>query len=116
MNMSSNKHLHKAQTSKQDEFYTQFEDIEKELKHYQKHFKNQTVYCNCDHADKSNFSKYFQDNFEKLGLKKLIVWNGDFRNDISIQKLKQVDIVVTNPPFSLFREYVAQLIKYKKSS
>ena len=113
MNMPSNKHLHKAQTSKQDEFYTQFEDIEKELKHYQKHFKNQTVYCNCDNK-KSNFAKYFKRNFESLKLKNLIVSDSDFREIESIEKLEQSDIVVTNPPFSLFREYVAQLIKYKK--
>jgi len=65
-----NRSLHAAKATKQDEFYTQLSDIEKELVHYQKHFKNQTVLCNCDDPRISNFFKYFINNFEKLGLKK----------------------------------------------
>ena len=144
-----NKNLHEAKRNKNDEFYTQLVDIENELKHYKKHFKDKVVYCNCDDPKTSNFSKYFIDNFEKLGLKKLIVscyknqemglfnyvepeqatyleyggsnleikylkGDGDFRGSESIELLKQADIVVTNPPFSLFREYVAQLSEYDK--
>jgi hypothetical protein len=151
--------LHNAKSSKQDEFYTQLSDIEKELKHYKKHFKDKVVYCNCDDPRVSNFFHYFSYNFEKLGLKKLIATcyksqdrdlfskndtehaiyleykgdknrnnepdpdeigichlncDGDFRSKESIDLLKQSDIVVTNPPFSLFREYLAQLIEHDK--
>ena len=154
-----NKSLRKAKNTKEDEFYTQLSDIEKELKHYKKHFKDKIVYCNCDDPRVSNFFHYFSYNFEKLGLKKLIATcykskdldlfsqndteqaiyleyngdkngnfepdpeeigiielkgDGDFRSQESIELLKQADIVVTNPPFSLFREYVSQLIEYEK--
>src|SRR3954463_14858725 len=67
-----NRSLHAAKTSKQDECYTQLSDIEKELRHYTKHFKNKTVLCNCDDPKVSNFLHYFSHNFEKLKLKKLI--------------------------------------------
>ena len=155
--MAKNKSLRKANRDKNDEFYTQLQDIEKELRYYKEHFKNKVVYCNCDDPRISNFFKYFYLNFEHLGLKKLIttcyknqeidlfsmndneqaVWieyegngniknfdnikvnnlkgDGDFRSDECIELLKQADIVVTNPPFSLFREYVAQLMEYKKN-
>ena len=132
--------LLEAKKSKNDEFYTLMEDIEKELKHYKEQFKDKVVFCNCDDFEASNFVKYFIDNFENLGLKKLyamwysISWkqaqlfekdkdnnkltmlneNWDFRSEESIKILKQSDIVVTNPPFSLFREYITQLIKYDK--
>ena len=156
---SLNSNLHNAKNSKNDEFYTQLSDIEKELKNYKKHFKDKIVYCNCDDPRVSNFFHYFSYNFEKLGLKKLITTcyknqnrdlfsqhnceqaiyleydgdknnnkvpdpeeigirhlkgDGDFRSEESIELLKQADIVVTNPPFSLFREYIAQLIEYDK--
>ncbi|MFH1656157.1 MAG: adenine-specific methyltransferase EcoRI family protein, partial [Candidatus Nealsonbacteria bacterium] len=68
----SNKNLHKANKAKNDEFYTQLTDIEKELGHYKKHFKNKVVFCNCDDPRVSNFFHYFSYNFEFLGLKKLI--------------------------------------------
>lgn len=156
---SKNSSFQSAKVSKQDEFYTQLSDIEKELKHYKKHFKGKVVYCNCDDPRVSNFFHYFSHNFEKLGLKKLISTcyknqnsdlftqnksekaiyieyfgdtnannmpdldeiginelqgDGDFRSPESIELLKQADIVVTNPPFSLFREYVAQLMEHDK--
>ena len=156
---SLNNNLAKAKKNKNDEFYTQLVDIENELKHYKNHFKDKTVYCNCDDPRVSNFFHYFSYNFENLGLKKLITTcyknqnmelfsqnnseraiyleyngdkngdkvpnpteigikllkgDGDFRSPESIELLKQADIVVTNPPFSLFREYVAQLIDYEK--
>lgn len=133
----SNENLHKAKAAKNDEFYTRLEDIEKELEHYTEHFKGKVVYCNCDDANRSNFFKYFSTNFQKLGLKKLITsglktdgtgvvaiqkgddidiydGNGDFRSEECIEFLKEADIVVTNPAFSLFREYVAQLMQYGK--
>ncbi|WP_396231983.1 adenine-specific methyltransferase EcoRI family protein [Geminocystis sp. GBBB08] len=149
--------LTKARKNKNDEFYTQLSDIERELKHYKKHFKDKVVYCNCDDPRISNFFNYFASNFKQLGLKKLITacyreqvrdlfnreedengfffeytgtegeknkpssteivyfkGDGDFRSTESVELLKQSDIVVTNPPFSLFREYVAQLVKYDK--
>ncbi len=69
---SQNKNLTQAKKNKKDEFYTQLSDIERELKHYKKHFKGKVVYCNCDDPRVSNFFHYFSYNFEKLGLKKLI--------------------------------------------
>lgn len=153
-----NQTLHVAKFSKKDEFYTQLTDIERELLHYEQHFKDKVVYCNCDDPKVSNFFRYFANNFEKLGLKKLtatcyrsqendlgidinqngtfieylgdkngngvpdaeeigifpLSGDGDFRNEESIEFLKQADIIVTNPPFSLFRDYVEQLVKYNK--
>jgi hypothetical protein len=154
-----NRSLHAAKATKQDEFYTQLSDIEKELRHYGKHLKDKTVLCNCDDPKVSNFFHYFSHNFEKLKLKRLITTcykncdadlfskhtaengiyleydgdknknrvpdpdeigihkfkgDGDFRSEECVKLLKQADIVVTNPPFSLFREYVEQLVKYKK--
>jgi Adenine-specific methyltransferase EcoRI len=140
---SRNSNLHKANRAKNDEFYTQLPDIEKELKHYKDHFKGKVVFCNCDDPEWSNFWKYFALNFDHLGLKKLIsthferekpsyklelerkdgklepirtnlTQNGDFRSPECIELLKEADIVVTNPPFSLFREYIAQLVEYDK--
>lgn len=137
--MSKNKNLIKAKKRKNDEFYTQYKDIEKEIKHYKEYFKDKIVYCNCDNPKYSNFWKYFFDNFHILKISKLvstyysnenIVYkteydginiisikldsNGDFRNQECINILKESDIIVTNPPFSLFREYITQLIKYNK--
>ena len=146
--MAGNANLRKADMAKNDEFFTQLTDIEKELSHYKEHFKDKIVFCNCDDPEYSNFWKYFQLNFYHLGLKKLISThyetdkpsykmeivrqekgaqmgipdyvktplqqNGDFRSEECIEILKEADIVVTNPPFSLFREYMAQLIKYEK--
>lgn len=145
-----NTNLHQAKSAKNDEFYTQLTDIEKELKHYTEHFRGKVVFCNCDDPEESNFWTYFVLNFEFLGLKKLIAThyetdkpsykleiigdvdgdgkvtkkdtirtslkqNGDFRSPECIEILKEADIVVTNPPFSLFREYVAQLVEYDKN-
>jgi hypothetical protein len=138
--MAKNSSLTKAKDAKNDEFYTQLPDIENELKHYREHFKGATVFCNCDDPDWSNFWKYFYLNFDVLGLKKLISThydaekstykieyngirkpvltnlegNGDFRSTECIELLKEATIVVTNPPFSLFREYIAQLMEYDK--
>ena len=175
--MSENNNLHKAKHAKQDEFYTQLEDIEEELKHYRKHFKDKVVLCNCDDPYESNFFKYFVLHFNQLKLKKLICTsysgspimgeqismfdidqsdartpykaevtkvyditgdgaismddikelflvgenkltslkgNGDYKSDECIEILKEADIVVTNPPFSKFRDYVSKLIEYNK--
>lgn len=141
--MAGNTSLNDAKRSKQDEFYTQMIDIEKELKEYKAHFKDKVIYCNCDNPEYSNFWKYFELNFEYLEIKKLVAThyqtetssyklelirtktgiekiktplkqNGDFRSEECIEVLKEADIIVTNPPFSLFREFVAQLIEYDK--
>ena len=70
--MSNNSNLHRAKKARNDEFYTMLSDIENELGHYKDHFKDKVVYCNCDDARQSNFVRYFQINFDELGLKKLI--------------------------------------------
>jgi len=185
----ANKNLTSAKRAKNDEFYTQYADIEKEIEAYLEYdpdtFRGKVVYCNCDDPYESNFFRYFVLNFDKLGLKQLITtsykpspvantqltlfgddktippskgrpkvnankfiinevhdmdgdgqfnlkdvalqlkenknneWaplasDGDFRSDECIALLEQSDIVVTNPPFSLFREYVKQLVDYNK--
>lgn len=186
----ANDNLTSAKRAKNDEFYTQYADIQKEIEAYLEYnpdvFRGKVVYCNCDDPYESNFFRYFVLNFTKLGLKQLITtsykpspiantqlllfggeevnkkpkglpkvtankfiinrvhdfdndgefnlkdvaqqlkanknneWaplegDGDFRSAECIELLKQSDIVVTNPPFSLFREYVAQLVACKKS-
>ena len=136
----SNQNLLTAKNKKNDEFYTRLEDIQKELNNYKEYFKDKIIYCNCDDIYTSNFYKYFKDNFNKLGIKKIIATNlsldntayktefdnnskesrtelrgnGDFRSEECIKLLQESDIIITNPPFSLFREYIAQLIKYDK--
>lgn len=165
----SNANLSAAKTAKNDEFYTQLTDIEKELRHYRKHFKGKTILCNCDDPFESNFFKYFVLNFNRLKLKKLITTcyagsavaeyrngkakpykavvttvhdttgdggidmedvrnlfelgenkltelegDGDFRSEECLALLDEADIVVSNPPFSLYRQYVAVLMEHKK--
>lgn len=185
-----NRNLGAAKAAKQDEFYTQYVNIQKEVEAYLEYnpetFRSKVVYCNCDDPFESNFFKYFAANFNKLGLKKLITTSydgspiagqgtlfpeysegngkrqkpkalavildhvkdedgdgavniddvklflkrnkaarialkandiyagGDFRSPECIALLKEADIVVTNPPFSLFKEYMAQLVKHRK--
>ncbi len=70
--MANNSNLANAKNKKNDEFYTQITDIEEELRHYKKHFKDKIILCNCDDPYESNFFKYFAINFNHLGLKKLI--------------------------------------------
>ena len=70
--MARNSSLGKARDAKEDEFYTQLNDIANEMKHYREHFRGATVLCNCDDPRISNFFHYFSYNFESLGLKKLI--------------------------------------------
>lgn len=155
----ANRTLASARNKKEDEFYTQLSDIEKEMCHYREYFKDKTILCNCDDPRISNFFRYFALNFKEFGLKRLIttcyknqdvdlftqndcekaVWldyygnpndptntdfstveikelkgDGDFRSQECIELLQQADIVITNPPFSLFREYLKQLIDYQK--
>ena len=142
----ANENLHKAKEAKNDEFYTQLNDVSEELRHYKEHFKDKIIFCNCDDPTWSAFWRYFHLNFDHLGLKKLISThydkekptykmeytggndndieagvktplegNGDFRNQECIDLLKEADIVVTNPPFSIAREdFIPQLFEYKK--
>lgn len=173
---NNNIYLQNAKNIKDDEFYTTYETIEKELIHYTKHFENKTVLCNCDDPFESNFCKYFLKNFNVLKIKRLICTSyksskmistqltlfdsqeqplapnngyvldvkkfsnisgeisdeiisnylsnskvikklkgdGDFRSTECIKYLKQCDIVVTNPPFSLFKELVSEITKRNK--
>lgn len=178
--MGKSTNLGAAKAAKKDEFYTLLTDIEKQMRHYRKHFKGKTVLCNCDDPFESNFFKYFVLNFNRLGLKKLIATcyatspiagqqlslfdvvggdeeqrnkpykavvtkvydvtgdggvdmfdvaelfkshenelvelegDGDFRSEECLTLLDEADIVVTNPPFSLFREYVSVLMEHEK--
>ena len=176
----ANTNLANAKTAKNDEFYTQYPDIQKEINAYLDYdpnvFRGKTVLLPCDDPEWSNFTKFFAQNFELLGLKKLIStsyapeskkyklpyqptlfeteqphfdadkskthgkifvlerdvtgdnriniedlqWqylegDGDFRSK-EIRKLRdEADIIVTNPPFSLFREFVAWLMEAGKN-
>jgi len=78
---SMNRNLGAAKAAKQDEFYTQYVDIQKEVEAYLEFdsdtFRGKFVYCNCDDPFESNFFKYFAANFNKLGLKKLITTSYD---------------------------------------
>ncbi len=129
--------LDNAKANKKDEFYTQLVDIERELPYYDKHFLNKTVYCNCDNPEYSNFWRYFYEHFRQLGLKRLyatcygedacfcqydgikvakrrLEGDGDFRSEECLDILRQSDIIVTNPPFSMFRSYVNQIVENNK--
>lgn len=175
----ANKNLTSAKTAKNDEFYTQYNDIEKEMNAYLEFdpdvFRDKTLLLPCDDPEWSNFTKYFAQNFERIGLKKLIStsfapesknnkaiyqptlfetndpqfdktktivngkiftlnrdktgdgkidvddleWtylegDGDFRSQ-EIKKLRdESDIIITNPPFSLFREFLTWIVEVEK--
>lgn len=159
---NTNNNLHKAKKIRNDEFYTTYETIVNELSNYTEQFRNKIVLCNCDDPFKSNFCNYFIDNFNKLGLKRLICTsysppepfmadiygevlvsfrprhgkildissvddnfdlslhvrdlrgNGDFYNLECKEYLKECDIVVTNPPFSLFKKFFLLIMQYNK--
>ena len=132
---NKNKALQKAKSNRRDEFYTLIADIENEMMYYKEYFKGRIIYCNCDNYQESAFWKYFYDNFVKLGLKKLIathidldevaiydgdevtsrpIKSGDFRSEDCLNLLEEADTIITNPPFSLFREYVSLLFNKKK--
>ena len=172
----ANTNLVKAKETQYDEFYTRLEDIEAELRHYTEHFKDKTVFCNCDDPFESNFTLYFLMHFNKLGLKRLISTGyatspiagrkmkkegtycldisdtkhalkgnqkdlnasdalnmllsepnlftalkgdhdylpGDFRSEESIKLLEQCDVIVGNPPFSMFKEYFQMVYDHGK--
>ena len=130
--MSNNTNLHKARKARNDEFYTRYEDIENEVQHYADELKGQWIYCPCDDYKWSNFVKYFKDNFNRFKLKRLtathihmdgtpserydydgvnetitmLTGNGDFRSEECTKIKDECDIVITNPPFSLFRQFI----------
>ena len=132
----TNSNLLMSKSGKQDEFYTQYATIQDELSLYPTEtFANKIVLCNCDNPSQSNFWKFFYDNFDNLKLKKLICTyfvqgktsckseydghcvtktplkgNGDFRSEECISIMKEADVVVTNPPYSLMNEYLPVLI------
>ena len=144
-----NTNINNAKDRKYDEFYTKMDDIVNELGYYKEQFKDKVVYCNCDNPNISNFTKYFTDHFDELGLKRLISTHyisqarsffcnkspekpqylikdrhgfecgplqgdGDFKKSECLELLKQSDIVVTNPPFSLFRNFVSLMLQNNK--
>lgn len=132
-----NEAFRKARNIKNDEYYTFYEDIESELSEYD--FEDKVIYCPCDDYRYSNFVKWFKDNFHKKKMKCLISTNydigngsyeyrydgqnetinkiedGDFRSDYSKDiMLNEADIIVTNPPFSIYREYMKQILSTGK--
>ena len=145
----ANSTLNKAKKAKNDEFYTDLSDIEKEMIHYRDQFKGKHIFLNCDDPEDSHFWKYFELNFQFLGLKQLTAThfdsekptyrldihgdtngdgivdsldiiktplkeNGDFRSSESLEILCECDIVVTNPPFSLFKTFIDLIINSGK--
>lgn len=136
---AGNDNLHNALKVKNDEFFTFYKDIKIECSNYIHHFKDKIIYLNCD-DEKSQFWQYFFDNFASFGLKSLIathldkenisykIWTddgtntyripltgiGDFSSEECQEILKEADIVVTNPPFSRFREMVSLILKFNK--
>lgn len=169
---SANAKLNHAFIVKKDEFYTQYEDVEKEMLNHQEQLKGKNILCNCDDPFESAFFRFFVINFNRLELAGLtstcyassslagkeyplegatyaykavvsevsdetiirpdgsldleslfsiqgnhlehLVGDGDFRSEECINLLKEADIVATNPPFSLFRDYIDLLESYKK--
>ncbi len=128
----SHDHLSNARKAKQDEFYTLPSDVASELAHYKSFFENKILYCNCDDQG-SAFRNYYVENFDALGLQGLYCSgiagelfeydgdkatvsriDGDFRSSDSTAILQQSDIVVTNPPYSLFRPFFTQLLEHEK--
>lgn len=106
-----------AKRVKNDEFYTRYEDVKIECDNYRSHFFNKIIYCNCDTVN-SAFVRYFSELKDK-GLIRDIWFSGglggaDFRSPESIERLKQADLIITNPPFSLFRDFMDLLIQYDK--
>ena len=140
-----NGNLAEARLAKNDEFYTRYEDIQREISAYWEYdadvFRNKTVLCPCDDPDRSNFTKFLLHNFARFGLKKLIstcyagkstngkiltftasggavraelAGDGDFRSKEITALRDEADILITNPPFSLYRAFTAWLAESGK--
>lgn len=140
MSRNVNLKLNKAKEKKDDEFYTQYKDIEEECRHYKEQFKDKVIYLNCDKVNFSNFYFYFKNNMKEFKIKKIILTSietnkkteiaienndfkevtidienyGDFRSQACLDILKECDIVITNPPFSLFRVFVSTMLEHNK--
>lgn len=133
-----NDNLHTAKKAKNDEFYTQVRDIEREIEHYRQHFIDKVIYMPCDNPEWSNFWRVLKGQFSAIRCKKIVAtfyngvvdkdthpykleWDGetetktmlegdgDFRSEECTKILQESDIVITNPPFSMFREFVKWL-------
>ena len=128
--------FNKAKKAKNDEFYTQYSDIEKELEHYDKDkFIDKVIYLPCDRPE-SNFVAYFKEHYEDYKYKELVytyiareeneevfsyrfdgkketktklIGNGAFKSDECIEIMKRADWVITNPPFSVLGIFIKQL-------
>ena len=134
-----NESMGRARMAKNDDYYTRLPDIESECRHYRDHFRGKSIFCNCDDPEYSQFWRYFEAKFEDFKLKRLVITHynrgkrsfalertrkgerrielagdGDFRSPECIKFLQESDIVITNPPFSLFREYIASLMDHQK--
>ena len=146
----ANENLSNAKKSKNDEFYTQYDDINTEMNAYIEYnpdvFRNKTILLPCDDPEWSNFTKYFATNFELLGIKKVIStsyavesknYKADYqpslfeeeneKYDAAKTRIKgkifvlerdvnkdEADIIITNPPFSLFREFMNWILEANK--
>ena len=100
--MSTNQNLIRAKKVKDDEFYTPMEPIRTELQHYMGELKNKIILCLCDRPD-SNFVKFFRKLEESNHIKKLLWSSSNFLLDQNLWN--EADIIITNPPFSLFRDF-----------
>lgn len=135
---ANNENLHRAYKVKNDEFYTLLNDIEIECKNYITFFRDKIIYLNCD-DEESNFWKYFYNHFQEYGLKELwathlqeptsyllktidgiqidkinLISNGDYNNPECIALLDKSDIIITNPPFSKSKEFIALIVEHQK--
>lgn len=135
---NTNRILLERRINPNDEYYTLYEDVRKDLEYYKERFRGKTVYCPCDDYRWSNFVKYFKDNFYTLGLKTLLASNidrgdgayaykydgkkettlklakGDFLTEEVDNLLKSCDIIATNPPFSLLRKIFDRIREAEK--
>ena len=130
--MLKNNYLTRARREKNDEFYTQYCDVERECNKFRENLRGKVIYCPCDDQS-SNFPKYFKDEYHNLELKglyfsdincctnyydgveeKMIGGPVDIRTQDFVDILKKCDVVVTNPPFSLFIEFLNTIIENGK--
>ena len=135
----SNKSLDNAKIKKNDEFYTQYEDIETEVVYFKDQLRNKIIFLPCD-TQESNFYKYFKENFFSLGISLLrathlerknehsfmiefdgekeiiapLLGNGDFLSEEIQNIMSSSDIIITNPPFSLWKEFIDVIINSSK--
>lgn len=122
-----------AKLAKDDEFYTRIETVEAELKHYWQQLKGERVYLNCDDPRISKFWQYLYEHFDAIGLASLTATNygddaqmwiydgtriikeklygdGSYDSNECLAILDNSDLVITNPPFSLFRDFIDALM------